>query len=817
MISEEKKREILAQVDKVSLTQNQKMELEARFGQIGQSETNFKISQRVFLRLLSNFKSKYPFTYVHSKDSYYREDIVAKDKARERYSVIYGDQENIIDKHRLVKTNLNTINIPEFNIRIGFSIEETDNEKEPEAAPKHIRIKKRWSFIIKNEFVLDMTEVTKYQGLTKEPHENFRTSYEIELEVLNMDDFDQKKLDLFLIIIKLISNEIAGTSLSYTSDERQTLINRINRLLGSQTGSTETIDPARLTQARNLKARDMVKGGLIPSSKNGVNYTVTAKADGIRKLFVIDQTGLYLVMAPWEVNKIFAFTKDQLGIFKPFFGTILECEWIPKEKLAENADQKYKDTNWHLLIYDVLAFKGRNIQKNAHLTRLESADQIVNLFSKSTKLMILEKKEFKLFETVDDFYQSVNYILDKRWHFQTDGLVFTPQNYQYNTGLFGIDHMESRKLTNHPDICKWKPIMTIDFKIFHRSDGNGHYVELYTSNGPFLGTNDIPFNVRNGVKLDPMIMDSPNETIIEMAWDYDLNAFKALRIRDDKVQPNRKSVADDDWEDIHRPILETIMRGLSFGLSFRYHNRVKWELFSEIKNLTSNQKEKVLLDVGSGKGEDIYKIINAGFTFVYFVEPNAENREELERRLLGVKNKIKYQVLALNAITDWQQIAQIVLGNHPEGVDAITYMLSLSFFFGTEEGQLSILYLIHNTLKVGGVVAMLTLDKKAVLDFFAEDANWSPWDDNSKRANFRAIDYRWFPEKDEIFINIPDSIVKNQTEWLPDVELIQGSFEQIGLTLLKRAPTDEEFMTLEERFFVRQFSQILFKREFVPQ
>ena len=116
-----------------------------------------------------------------------------------------------------------------------------------------------------------------------------------------------------------------------------------------------------------------------------------------------------------------------------------------------------------------------------------------------------------------------------------------------------------------------------------------------------------------------------------------------------------------------------------FKLVFKNHNLLKNECYQTIAN-SFKKRDKTLLCIGSGKGGDVNKWSKYGFTKVLCVEPNEDNREELESRL-KINGKITSKILPnygqdFNVIFD--ECKKFFNGLK---VDAIVYMLSLSFFF----------------------------------------------------------------------------------------------------------------------------------------
>ena len=264
--------------------------------------------------------------------------------------------------------------------------------------------------------------------------------------------------------------------------------------------------------------------------------------------------------------------------------------------------------------------------------------------------------------------------------------------------------MSQRKLSRYPDIVKWKPPnqWTIDFEINHVASPEGGYVELLSGIGQnqtvrFDGTPRYPFNPQTMILSSEDLAGSPTGTIIEFQWNTAEEKLEVARtvsgepkIRFDKTKPNRIEIAKDVWEDIHLPTDEATMRGSRFSLVFRYHNRVKWDLFSYIaKGLPRidgiNIKSRTLLSIGSGKGGDANKWESSGFTHVICVEPNEENRLELQRRLASTN--LQYQIIPTTG-QDVDEIVRQVREFAPsQKVETVSYMLSLSFFFDSKIGR----------------------------------------------------------------------------------------------------------------------------------
>jgi len=352
---------------------------------------------------------------------------------------------------------------------------------------------------------------------------------------------------------------------------------------------------------------------------------------------------------------------------------------------------------------------------------------------------------------------------------------------------------------------------------------DGPFIQLYTASTPFTGSWKWSFDVRTQLDTTTVIPalgnvsleGLPDGTIVEFAWIQD--KLVGQRIRDEKLFANRAAVAIDVWDDIHEPISEGMMRGTEFGLIRRYHNNIKRELFDEIgRSLPRvdglNIKTRTLLDIGSGRGGDVEKWIAAGFTHVICVEPDEDNRKELIRRLTG-KN-LHVQILPTIG-QDIETIYKAVQEFAPnKSVDAISYMLSLSFFFSDETTPLNIVRLALGVLIPGGFFAGFSIDGRYVLEYFSNPGNFTEVN-NARQANFDLITLRLQGNPIQVFVDIPGTIVSNQTEWITNLAGLLHVFETNKFTKISEKRADQEkFLTNDEYLFSRMFTSFLLKRNF---
>ncbi len=765
------------------------IEFEIRFGQFvsekGQIRFQPGVDRRTFNRLRTMLNPFKP-VYVESRDEYYP-----------------NDNGRFTNGKHLTKTKSNSWNIQSYGLRVGIAVEITDDKPRPAGPPTLIREKKRWSGTILGNYRLDLTEVTiSGSGVI----------YEVELEAL---DPIQISGDILNRILISTLQEVQGSPLLYTIDERDRVITDFNRNSGSTVGS-DHIDHRVLDQVRNLKLRDMVAGGLVPKpgTTRFMRYGVSIKPDGKKKYLFIHSTGIYLIYAPKEISKFLPATVAEE--IRGYHGTILQGELMPKESIL---DLELKKKNVYMLLYDCLSSGNLSVRKEKFEIRQTYIDPVIKVFSKLPSV-VFEKKLFRKFTTPSAFYRAVSETLNGTYPYRTDGLIFQPIDHSYDSQVQLIP-LKDRVLTQHPDILKWKPPeeLSIDLEISRSANG----LQLLANHRetqqrvPFKGSSNNPFNPNVDLEVNDLLSSALNGAILEFAWNSETQKLKAIRDRSEKPHPNNTDITLDVWEDIHLPIDELTLRGERFSLVYRYHNRLKADLYSRISPV------KTVLSIGTGKGGDISKWARSGVSHVLAVEPNEENRNELVRRFgyFKIANRI-VPTVGQDFSTIYRNLQEFLNAQ----VDVLEYMLSLSFFFDNDTSLASILQLAHYTVRPGGYLIAFTIDGRRVTEYFNNPANR----DTDLRGKMKGITFNLQVENGEfpippitaetipstkykVHIDIPGSIVKEQTEYLVNIPRLTAALGQYGWKLITEIPANTEtFMTESEYIFSSLFTSLVYQK-----
>lgn len=454
----------------------------------------------------------------------------------------------------------------------------------------------------------------------------------------------------------------------------------------------------------------------------------------------------------------------------------------------------------------------------------------------------------------------------------TDGIILTPadQGYLDRVDTFRQnvhpdssldcrtdDNEEIRASSNYSLVRKWKPLMTIDFRIRRTDTGS---LTLMTNS--FSAKKEIPFkNSRYPWNGNAEIDETMIGKIFEFRWGHsDLfsdSAFIPIRERSDKSTPNNCDVAMSIWILINDPItLEDLYGETTTGLR-RYHNRVKTALLQEMAEKTGKQNP-TLLDLGSGSGGDRTKW--GPFSHVYAVEPDIQNLRELISRKQG-KSSIDYQALFNQHNQDqeesthdyYSKMSRVHHRSHaphpdrnkkqnrgplkrvptitvinagaenilslqdqvPSGqIDCVTMFNALTFFYDSKEHLEQLIQTISKFLVPGGYCYMIAFDGELLLNSLQTsetEGDEAKTYDRIKTKNY-SIAKVPDPSCRKIWIRIEGGIVRGQFEYLIDARELVKVMDVFGFRLLEERYLNEEtLLSSEEYWFSSMFKVLKFR------
>jgi len=787
------------------------VEMEARFGVNTRNGFKPGVTRQVFNRIRDYFENKSTPQQIQTTD-YIGKNI--------RKTVTNPTGDGPTETIWIQKTRLWNQEDPNYGIRYSMS-REINVTPVPDFVPDIIREKNRYSYFVYNGTVrVDITmvnmvqnvqntgNVTTYQGEKKT--EQDETKYEVELELI-----DPAGLNNFESALKVLLYRILDTLVLYTQNEFNQVVSTVNRNLGSTLRGK--IDHEPLVQARNLKLKDMVWGGLIGNKDTA--YSVTHKADGTRKMMVFHNTGIWLITPPYSLNRIY---NKEIPLLT---GTILDGEVVPLEKRKEGAP---KTRIWYL-VFDCLSVSGQyDIQNKPHSVRMNQAQMVADIPLFKSEFIHVNTKTFRNFTNPFDFFKIMREMFNEQTliQYHQDGFMFTPIDSPYNPHSDKYP-LYQRVLTKYPDVCKWKPQdqLTIDFAIkWIPSPSGTRSIQLYSNEKGkltlFKGTKAFPYGENNIGTIDstnPMTSELPNGTVVEYGWDYDKNLFIPHRVRFDKTKPNTIDIAEDVWMDIQNPLDQATMTGNNLTLLRRYHNRIKEHLYNK-----DNNTGLTLLDIGSGRGGDVAKW-KRRYSKIVAIEPNPEHIIELKRRieLHGMTDKVR---IVNTGGEDIETIYRNVREFIGDRVDVVSMMLSMSFFWRSQSMVNRLVNTIISNIKPDGEFVFLTIDGDLVEQTF-EPPEIPPINPPITQLDLGLATLKYHGNKNpkELHIHIEGTIVEDQTEWLVRLNDLITPLRNFGFDYIEKRRADEEAFLSEDEIILTQMytygvvKSVLDKKYLLPE
>ena len=425
--------------------------------------------------------------------------------------------------------------------------------------------------------------------------------YELELEVVDRKATPKAIVDSMFRHVTLVLEAFQGTPFLLTKSDVE------NYRIGFQRLGFKFVNP--VTMDRRFMSRACPLSIL-------EGYTVTNKADGDRCFLVVAADKRVIRVTP-----NMSITWTGLTATKDIhIGDVLDGEFMPERNL--------------FCIFDVYSFRGKNTTRlplmitDEDLTitsRLGCAREFIKelgtdfITAPSDKPLHIESKVF-LAGDGPVMEQAINTLLDTKFGYPTDGLVFTPK-------ASPVAPMQDRRGNTWLRVYKWKPAEqnSIDFLLRYKPGESydttlkAHVFKgtLYVSRNrgsdilypretltgeytppampadlqrlaetrdrapsPFQpavprkpSAHNIALKLEKGVPVDKEGNRIEDNTIVECAYDVATDHWTVLRTRHDKTYQYRVlnepqfgndiAVAESIWTNIHVPVTEDMLRHLS--------------------------------------------------------------------------------------------------------------------------------------------------------------------------------------------------------------------------------------------------------------
>ncbi len=511
---------------------------------------------------------------------------------------------SFIKKNFMTKgdNKLYPIDFKKFEFRVNYKVESNLQKtnrmidimlKNWNDSKKTFRFIKRFTFVKEGfpyKFDLSILKTSKYNKNTRKYVSEYNInnsnvfnnieSYEVEMELLNEKSKNKSDVELLSFIkkgIKIILSGLQNSNFPISYIESKNIIHEYVKLTNKHKNKDNIlfeksskgdyirknrknfIGPSSITlEKENIIKLNNVSDNSVANIHNP--YTVTDKADGLRKLLFINNIGkIYLIDINLNIEFTGCLTKN-----KTCFNSILDGEHILHDKTGNFINlymcfdiYYYNNENirhYPLLKMENLTYENDSIDKSKYrlniLYEFTKNIDMRSIIKNREASLTLEKKTFynnlenSILESCAIILKNVN---DGGFKYETDGLIFTPIN--KSVGSNKLADGVYNKTWIHS--LKWKPseYNTIDFLITTKKNDMGEdIIKNLFENGKNM--NDVSnikkyktIELRVGFDeskhgfLNPF-MDVLNDNIPDLSQKYDNNNYKPVLFYPNEPTPN---------------------------------------------------------------------------------------------------------------------------------------------------------------------------------------------------------------------------------------------------------------------------------------
>jgi hypothetical protein len=505
----------------------------------------------------------------HKSVGFERPRLRPIDYHEHEFRVNYKEERNLDSKHKLLNNILNSWADAKKTFRLIKRIT---------FVHKNFPFKVDFSIIKSSTHIRGKSELIPVHTIQESNVFNNSEHFEIELEIINDKAYMLSELQVIKDVkkgVQLILSGLQNTNypISYTE------INSVLKEYLKLTKTKEDYDMIVVDNNYNLKKRknrwnfvgpspiSLEMDNIVPlnsenSSIANINkpYTVTEKADGIRKLlFIAPNKKVYLI----DINLNIEFT----GIVcnnEDYINTIVDGEHVLHDKHGEYINYYLCFDIYWLNSEDVRIYPLHNISSLKYDKKIEDPkfrlfelEKVISnanfkLISKTDTIMNIQVKTF--YTNWDDdetstIFDKCNIILEQikngSFTYETDGLIFTPIDKSVGSDKLGEGVRNGTWKLNF----KWKPpeFNTIDFLVVTKKNENGEEIikNIYNEGNDMLQNEQIQYyktlSLRVGFDEKKHGILNPCEDIIQdnvYQKNYGRNNYKPVPFYPTDPTPN---------------------------------------------------------------------------------------------------------------------------------------------------------------------------------------------------------------------------------------------------------------------------------------
>lgn len=663
---------------------------------------------------------------------------------------------------------------------------------------------------------------------------NYADQIELEVEYVGKtpNRITEKDIGKVLNAIKLAEKRTIQTLPSNDLYELASIINpKKYRQISQDSLSLKLITPQAIELTKQQYFSDL--------KPHLDKFWMTDKADGMRSIIIIDSK-LRIVNSHPQTLELPSKPAKSLG------KCIADCELILDKKKGVQ-----------LYIFDVIMYDNKSLIDEPFSVR----KSYIKYFEEIAPDVCFGKEFVRLSNSIDGSgksHQISSFYTNLKRPYEIDGLIFTEDDVDYSSTksfkwkpidkmsidflvkkcpkqLLGISpysrqkDVESKPETKKRDETLYFLFCGISQKQFERL--NFSYVDHYKS--IFLNANLSPnyFPIQFSPSDMPFAylfwydgnddLDGNNDLdgkIVEMVY---VNKWKKYRIRDDrqidvetgKYYGNNIAVAETIWQNYKNPLTLEMLEETPNKSYFQEHDSKLHEADRSFNRFVHStlfnryiSKADWVIDLGSGKGQDLFRYASVGVKHILFLEKDKDaitellNRKHQYARGMRKANRESRQermsiyVKELDLNESWERnIARIKASGIPipnNGVSIIFCGFALHYLVGNAAQMSNIAKFIEYLLAPTGKFIYTAFDGKAVFERLKEGSGRYLEMENDImkydiRQKYKSLDFTGINQ--QIDVLLPFSMGDYYTEYLISNERLAKQMAKLTLKQTKYA------------------------------
>jgi SAM-dependent methyltransferase len=634
----------------------------------------------------------------------------------------------------------------------------------------------------------------------------WETADQIELELEYINDLSKFSIEELITQVAKVSSYYVSKHTTFTDEDMlQHAAKRIVSIIAADSPYQRNKTNLTIKQISNAVIEldaNLYTQHVLPYIDD---FYITDKVDGKRTLVLVDSGSVYYLSD--------TLNKENTEI-----------------KTTYLFDTEFYDGKYY--VFDVLCFDGKQLSNADFSQRLTYIDKITADLKKSLHL------EFKPFVRLnrENYKEQINKLQREKKLYETDGIIFNSAKNSYqNMAVYKYKPLE--KLTTD-FLIKLCPTSLLNITPYMKKDNlylyllfcgvskaayfslNLELIRKYDTIFPHINPRSLPAYFP--IQFEPSdtkfayLFYSDNPNLDNKVGEFRINNYKELpynytwelvKLREDREEEvktghyfgNNYKVAELNWMSYQSPL--DINK-----LTDSYFKEADSSIHKDSRNFNSFVKTQIIqqfagaksaLDLASGKGQDLFRYIEAKISTVLFVEIDGVALLELIQRKHGIprykfrdssfKPETKIMIQRLDLLEKYKKNIEILANSRISaptgGFEFINCNFAFHYFCESKENILNVLKFVKTLLKEGGRFVFTAFSGHKVHDLLIKHkGNWTT-SDNKYSIIQKYKESEVMPHGQKIDVLLPFSDKKYYSEYLVNIEYIEAEANKLGLIL----------------------------------